>query len=137
MALSQYNRFANDLADGLHAFEADDMRLFLMTTAYTFSAAHNTTADLTNEVTGTNYSAGGLPWDTASASTGDNTCEITAADEVVAQDGSGFADALKYALQNADKSNALITYGAAGGVFGNVAGQLTIDYPANFLTITV
>lgn len=141
MALSFYTSFAEDLADAGLDWVADDIRIMLMANAYTFSAAHNFRDDITNEIAnGNGYATGGLALDSKTASAA-NPCVMTAADEIIAQNGAGFTTARKYALTKilggASSADPLITYGANGADFGNVAGQLTLDVPSSFITITV
>ena len=140
MALAFYTSFAEDLADAGLDWVADDLRLALMTNTYAFSAAHAFRAALTNEIaTGNGYTTGGLALDTKTA-TAANPCVMTAADEVVAQNAAGFTTARKYTLLKwvgTAATDPLIANGTAVADFGNQAGQLTLDYPASFLTITL
>jgi hypothetical protein len=48
-----------DLANGTIDLDTDTLKLMLLTSSYTPSAAHDKRDDLTNEVTGTGYTAGG------------------------------------------------------------------------------
>ena len=140
MALSFYTSAAEDFADAGWDWVADTINLLIMTNTYTFSAAHNFRDDITDEVTGTGYSAGGLALDNKSASAA-NPCVLSADDEVIAQNGAGFSTGRKYAMSKilggASTADPLLASGAAAGDFGNVAGQLTLDVPASFITITV
>lgn len=141
MALTAYTSWAKDLATGLFLWtSATDYRIVIMTSSYTFSAAHDFRNDLTNEVTGTNYSAGGGAVDNNTASAA-NPCVMSADDIVYAQSGSGFSTGQKYAvtkiLGGASSADPLVAYGDAGASFGNVAGALTLDIPTSFLTVTV
>jgi len=142
MALSPYTSAARYIATGGLSWVADVYHLILLTNTYTFSAAHDFRDDLTNEVTGTGYTAGGLALDNKTASSA-NPSVLTADDEVVAQNGAGFATARKYVLAEitggsvaTPADDPLLYYGAAGADFGNVAGALTLDVPASFITIT-
>lgn len=140
MALSFYDSSAEDFADAGWDWVADTINILIMTNTYTFSAAHNFRDDITNEVTGTGYSAGGLALDNKTASAA-NPCVLSADDEVIAQSGAGFSTGRKYAMSKilggAATADPLLAYGTAAGDFGNVAGQLTLDVPASFITITV
>ena len=140
MALSFYTSAAKDLAVGNVSWVSGTYKILLMTSSYTYSAAHDFRDDITNEVSGTNYSSGGLTLDNKSASAA-NPCVLTADDEVVAQSGAGFSNAIKYAvariLGGASSADPLLCYGAAGATFGNVAGSLTLDVPASFISISV
>ena len=140
MALTFYNSFAKKLFDADVDLLVDTINLLIMANAYTFSAAHDFRDDITNEVTGTGYTAGGLALGTKSTSAA-NPSVFTAADIVIAQNAGGFTTGRKYALAKirggAATADELITYGTAGADFGNVAGQLTLDVPASFITLTV
>ncbi len=141
MALTAYTSWAKDLSTGLFLWtSATDYRIFIMTTTYTFSAAHAFRSSLTNEVSGTNYVASGGPVDNNTASAA-NPCVMSADDITYAQSASGFSTAQKYAIVKitggASSTDPLVAYGDAGASFGNVVGALTVDIPASFLTVTV
>lgn len=140
MALSFYTSHAEDIYDAGLDWAADTINLLIMTNTYTFSAAHNFRDDITNEVSGTGYSSGGLALDNKSVSAA-NPAVATADDEVINQSGAGFSNGRKYALAKilggASSADPLIAYGAAGADFGNVAGQLTMDIPSSFITVSV
>lgn len=59
MADLKYNSFKQELLQGVHNFDSDNYGLMLVTSAYTPLATHTTRANVTNEVSGTGYSAGG------------------------------------------------------------------------------
>ena len=142
MALTFYTSFAKKLFDADVDLLVDTINLLIMTNAgYTLNAAtHAFRSDITGEVTGTGYTAGGLALGTKSTSAA-NPSVFTAADIVIAQNAGGFSTGRKYALAKirggAASADELITYGAAGADFGNIAGQLTLDIPASFITLTV
>ena len=141
MALSFYTSVARQLFVGsVWDWVANTINIQIMTDTYTFSAAHDFRNDLTNEVTGTNYTAGGLALDNKTASAANPTV-LTADDEVIAQSAGGFSTGRKYALTKitggASSTDPLLCYGTAAGDFGNVAGQLTLDVPSSFITLQV
>ena len=143
MALLFYDSAARGFIgeDATWDWVADTINVLIMTSTYTFSAAHDFRNDITNEVTGTGYSAGGLGLDNKSVSSaGVNPAVLTADDEVIAQSGAGFSNGRKYAFSKirggASTADELLAYGTAGADFGNVAGQLTLDVPASFITIS-
>lgn len=56
-----YNSFWNDLARGSIDLDTDTFRVMLVTSAYAFDKdAHTKRNQVTNEVTGTGYTAGGV-----------------------------------------------------------------------------
>jgi hypothetical protein len=141
MALSFYNSVARELVVGsVWDLVANTINIWLATNAYNFAAAHDRRDDLNNEVSGTNYTAGGLALDGKTVSAA-NPAVFTANDEVIAQSAGGFFTARKYILVKitggAASTDPLLCHGQAGADFGNVAGQLTLDIPSSFITITV
>lgn len=54
-----FNSFFDDIASGAIDLDTDDIYVMLATSSYTPSKLHNRRDDVTNEVTGTGYTAGG------------------------------------------------------------------------------
>lgn len=140
MAMSVYTAHLEEIYDAGIDWVANTINIILMTNAgYTYSAAHDFRDDLGTEVSGTGYSSGGLALDNKTTSAA-NPSLSSADDEVIAQSGAGFTNARKYALSKilggASSADPLLWYGAAAGDFGNVAGQLTLDVPSNFISIS-
>lgn len=54
-----YTSFKMDIMNGNIDLDTDTIKVMLVTSSYTPSAAHNRRDDITNEVTGTGYTAGG------------------------------------------------------------------------------
>lgn len=76
MASLLYNSFVDDLARGAIDADADTFKVMLVTSTYTPNKdTHTKRSDVSNEVTGTGYTAGG----TASAAT---VTKTTATDQV-------------------------------------------------------
>lgn len=59
MASMIYNSCLRDLCVGNIDFDTDTFKMMLVTSSYTPSKAHDKRDDVTNEVTGTGYAAGG------------------------------------------------------------------------------
>lgn len=139
MALSWYTVAAKNLFSATYDWVSNNFSIVLLTNTYTFSAAHSFRSDLTNEVTGTGYTAGGAALSSKTASSANPTV-LTSADPVIAQNAGGFSNARKYVISKitggAASTDPLLVYGAAGADFGNVAGALTLDVPASFITLT-
>lgn len=55
-----YNSFKARIQDGTIDLDTQDIKVMLVTSAYTPSSAHAFRSSVTNEVTGTGYTAGGL-----------------------------------------------------------------------------
>jgi len=68
-----YNSFKKDIMDGTIDLDTDTFKIMLVTSAYTPDQdAHSTRANVSNEVTGTGYTAGGETL-TGTTVTQDNT----------------------------------------------------------------
>lgn len=59
MADLKYNSFKTVVLSGVHDFTTDTYNLMLVTSSYTPTTSHSSRADVTNEVSGTGYTAGG------------------------------------------------------------------------------
>ena len=59
MASYQYTSYFNDLCKGNIDMDTDTFKVLLATSSYTPSRNHTKRSDITNEVTGTGYTAGG------------------------------------------------------------------------------
>lgn len=53
--LQFYNDFSEQLGKKNHNLATDTLKMLLVTSAYTFSAAHSALSDITNEVSGNGY----------------------------------------------------------------------------------
>lgn len=54
-----YTSFKRDIMNGAIDLDTDTIKVMLVTSSYTVSAAHTKRSDITNEVSGTGYTAGG------------------------------------------------------------------------------
>lgn len=112
-------------------FDTDDIRLFFLTSAYTYNVAHDFVDDLTNHVTGT-----GAPTASGVAVTGktltldgDNG-EFVHDDLTVTASGAGFANGrivVWAKWTGVAATSPLIIRMTEATDFGNVTGDLTID----------
>ena len=140
MALSFYSSAARNFVVGELNWPADVFHLMLMTSSYTFNAAHDFRSDIANEVSGDGYTAGGLPLENLTASAA-NPCVLSADDVNIAQSASGFSNGRKYAFVEikggAASADPLLNYGTAAADFGNVASPLVIDVPSSLITVSV
>lgn len=59
MANVIYTSFKRDIQNGSIDLDTDTLKVMLVTSSYTPSAAHAKRSDITNEVSGTGYTAGG------------------------------------------------------------------------------
>lgn len=72
MASLVYNSCIRDAVTGAVDFDTDTFKMLLVTSSYTASKSHSKRSDVTNEVTGTGYTAGGNACSVSVAAT-DNT----------------------------------------------------------------
>lgn len=54
-----YSSFKRDIMNGSIDLDTDTIKVMLVTSSYTVSASHTKRSDITNEVSGTGYTAGG------------------------------------------------------------------------------
>jgi hypothetical protein len=131
MASFVYDSVLNDVVNGDLDFGADSFKIMLVTSSYTaVKATHNRRDDVTNQITGTGYTAGGaaivctLTDDTAKkiltfASTSWATATFTAAGAVIykARGGASSADELVAYLDfNGDVSASASTFSVSATV---------------------
>jgi len=118
-------------------FEGGDQRILLVTSAYTYSAAHDYVDDVdTNEVTGSNYGRKALTGEAvALGGSGSATLTYDASDPAAySQHASGFSNAryaVLYEYNASDSAAALIAYYDFGANKGNTTGSLTLEFSAS------
>lgn len=129
--LGQWNGLANAVFD----LDTDTMKVSAHTNTYTVNqdtdAFFNTP---TNEVTGTNYTAGGATLGSPTVARTTGTVTFDAADVVWTQSGSGFSTARKFVVYRSTGTAAtsrLFSVVTADGDVGNVTGDLTIQWSAS------
>jgi hypothetical protein len=129
MILLQHNSAGID-------FNTDDINCMITTSTYTpAKATHDFKADVTNEVSGSGYVAGGKALASKTVALSTAVVTFDAADLTWSQDGSGFGNG-KYAVLYQSTSSAsgtasiLIAYADIGSSKGNVAGDLTLEMSA-------
>ncbi len=74
-----FTSFKRDIANGAIDLDTDTLKIMLLTSTYTPSAAHAKRSDLTNEVSGTGYTAGGNTLASATVTNSGTTGVFTAA----------------------------------------------------------
>jgi hypothetical protein len=131
--LSQWNGGTNAVFDLDEA--ADDIRVSAHTNTYSINQDTNDFwNDVTNEVTGTNYTTGGAALGSQTLTRSTTTVTFDAADVVWTQSGAGFSTARKFVVYrfNATPANApLFSVVTADADVGNVTGDLTIAWNAS------
>lgn len=122
--LKQNNGNAIDL-------DTDTIKVMIVTSAYTASQAHDFIDDANaNQVTGTNYTAGGTTLTGVTLALDTNTVEWIHNDITWTQSGAGFSTGrtfIWYKDTGVAATSPLIMYMTEGADFGNVAGDLILD----------
>lgn len=112
-------------------------KVALTTATYTADqAAHNHFAHVTNEVTGSNYTAGGATVGTQTVAVASHTLTADCADVTWTQHASGFSNARTAVLYAASGGTDtwLIAYYDLTSDRGNVAGDLVLGTPSGIFT---
>jgi hypothetical protein len=119
-------------------FDTDTLKVALVTASYSPSVSgHAAFNSITNEVTGTNYSAGGSTLAGISVTESGGTTTFVCSDVTWAQSGTGFSTAryaIIYKSTGTAATSTLIGYIDLGGNKGNVDGDLTLDFGASVFT---
>ena len=116
------------------AFESDTIKVMILDA--TGAAALDETSDTeiddvsANEVSGTNYTAGGPTLDNVTVTQSAGVVTIDCDDEVISQSASGFSNGralVMYKDTGTPSTSIIIAHLIAAGDFGNVAGDLTLQ----------
>jgi hypothetical protein len=126
--LGQWNGLANSVFD----LDTDTMKVSAHTNTYTVNQDTNEFfSDLTNEVTGTNYTAGGATLSTPTVTRSTGTVTFDAVDVVWTQNAAGFSTGRKfvcYRSTGTGTTSKLYSVVTADADVGNVTGDLTIQW---------
>lgn len=129
--LGQWNGLANAVFD----LDTDTIKTSAHTNTYTPNQdVHDFFDDVTNEVTGTGYTAGGATLGTVTLTRSTTTVTFDAADVVWSQNAAGFANARKfvnYRSTGAASTSRLFSVVTADADVGNVTGDLTLQWSAS------
>jgi hypothetical protein len=121
--LKQNNGNAIDL-------DTDTIKVMIVTSTYVFSQAHATKTDITNEVSGTNYTARGTAISGVTLALDTSVVEWIHNDITWTQSGAGFSTGRQfiwYKDTGVDATSLLIMCMTEAANFGNVAGDLILD----------
>jgi len=121
--LKQNNGNAIDL-------DTDTIKVMIVTNSYAPSLAHAFKSDITNEVSGTNYTAGGTTITGVTLALDVNTVEWVHNDITWTQNAGGFTTGrtfVWYKDTGVAGTSPLIMYMQETADFGNVAGDLILD----------
>lgn len=136
MAWTLFDNFRLNQLNGAAVtdFDTDTIKVAICTNTFTPNqATHDFFNDVTNEVSGTNYTAGGPALANKSVALASGTVKFDADDVVIAQSGAGFSNGrhlILYKDTGTASTSPLIAFHTAGADFGNVAGALTIQMDA-------
>lgn len=113
----------------------DTIKIAVTTATYTPNAAtHDFFDDITNEVTGTNYTAGGAALASKTLNLASGTVTFDAADQTILQNAGGFTTGRRLIMYvdtaGAASTDPLIAFHSEASDFGNVAGDLTFQWDA-------
>lgn len=135
MPNSIYNSFKRDIANGSIDLDSDTIKLMLVTSTYTPNIdTHAKRSDVTNEVSGAGYTAGGATLANKSVSINTNTDKsVFDADDVVFSTATITArGAVLYKSRGgASSADELICYLDFGSDITSTAGNFNIAFDAN------
>lgn len=132
MASALYNSFKRDIMNGAIDLDTDSIKILLVTSSYTQDIdAHTKRSDLTNEVSGTGYSAGGsaLATKVVSADNTDNEGVFDADDLTWSTSTITARGAVAYkARGGASSADELICYFDFGADKSSSGGNFTLQW---------
>jgi len=118
--------------NGVFNLTADTIKTAAATNTYTVNQdTHAFFSDITNEVTGTNYTAGGATLTSPTVTRSTGTVTFDAADVVWTQSAGGFSNARKFPVYRSTgtaSTSRLFSVVTADADVGNVTGDLTIQW---------
>ena len=134
MADIVYNSFHRDLASGAVDLDTDTIKCMLVTSSYTPDKDHDKRDDVTNEVTGTGYTAGGATL-AGKTVTADNTNDraVFDADDAAwpASTITARAAVLYKSRGGASSADELVCYLDFGSDKSSSAGAFTVQFNSN------
>lgn len=132
MAITQgmASSFKQELLQGTHVIGTDVLKIALFTSAATLSAA-TTAYAATNEASGTGYTAGGNTLGGTSVSLTGTTAFVSFADSTWVTASITARGALIYNSSKSNKAIAVLDFGADRT---SLAGNFTVQFPANDAT---
>ena len=135
-AITKYNKFVKNQNDGTAVIDwnTDTIKVALVTNTYVPApTTHDFFDDITNEVSGTNYTAGGATLGSMTAVESAGTLTVDGADVTWTQSASGFTTArfaIIYKSTGTASTSPLFGYIDFGADKGNVAGSLILSWNA-------
>lgn len=138
MASLIYDSFRSDILNGNIDLTDDTIKIALVTSSYTpVQATHNFFDDVTNEVSGTGYTAGGATLGSKVVSVTSNVAKFDATDPSWTTSTITARGAVIYKSTGNSATSNLICYIDFGQDYTSAAGTLQITFNASgILTIT-
>lgn len=129
MASLIYNSCLNDMATGAIDFDTDSFKIELVTSSYTPNKdTHTKRSDVTNEISGTGYTAGGVSTAvTVTNDTANDRIDINFADVSWASATLTAAAAVIYKTTGTASTDNLVAYLDFGGNVTSTNGTFTLD----------
>jgi PKD repeat protein len=132
MANLIYNSFKVDIANGSIDLDTDDIKVMLVTAAYTPSASHSKRSDITNEASGTGYTAGGQSLANKTVALVGTEGRFDADNAVWVDSSITAAAAVLYKSRGgAASADELVMYLDFEGNFTSVDADFTVQFNAN------
>jgi hypothetical protein len=141
-AFNKYNSFLKTQMNGgagtaarVVDFDTDTIKLAMVTSTYVPTpATHAVFSDITNEITGTNYTAGGSTLSGVTLTETGGVVSFTASNITYAQSGTGFSNAryaILYKSTGVAGTSSLIGYYDFGSNQSNVVVPFSIIFSGN------
>jgi hypothetical protein len=129
MASLIYNSALNDMATGAIDFDTNSFKIILVTSSYTPNKdTHTKRSDVTNEISGTGYTAGGVSTAvTVTNDTANDRIDINFADVSWASATLTAAAAVIYKTTGTASTDNLVAYLDFGGNVTSTNGTFTLD----------
>lgn len=129
MASLIYNSCLNDMATGAIDFDTNSFKIELVTSSYTPNKdTHTKRSDVTNEISGTGYTAGGVSTAvTVTNDTANDRIDINFADVSWASATLTAAAAVIYKATGTASTDNLVAYLDFGGNVTSTNGTFTLD----------
>ena len=129
MASLIYNSCLNDMATGAIDFDTNSFKIELVTSSYTPNKdTHTKRSDVTNEISGTGYTAGGVSTAvTVTNDTANDRIDINFADVSLASATLTAAAAVIYKTTGTASTDNLVAYLDFGGNVTSTNGTFTLD----------
>lgn len=128
MASFNYNSAVDDLAKGAIDFDTDTFKILLVTSSYTANKdTHTKRSDVTNEVAGTGYTAGGATSAcTVTKDTANDKVTISFASVSWGSSTITAAGAVIYKSTGTASADALVSYIDFGGSISSTGGTFSV-----------